>query len=121
MVCAKKVGGNGRRNGVERLDSQSGVISKLINKAEKRQKTAENFLIYAVMQSTICKLKMDDMLYQVSCTEPKDFDKRSLVRSRRSHSVEKRVENYCAQDDPLHLDSFFDKLRTDHDRSCEIV
>lgn len=100
MVCA-------RENNVKKsvIGRNVGVLSKLICKAEKRKIAAENYHIYAVLQSTILKLKMESKCIiqqrrsSTNCTRKIGFGTKNVGLPKRK---------VC--EDPLELDSFFRKL-----------
>ena len=92
------------------------VLRKLILKAEKRKTYAENFHIYAVLQSTISRLKSDSKLLKVTKV-PHNFKigkslKDGLNQSSISCAQNSFVKIHHDHDDkdPLNLDSFFEKL-----------
>jgi len=108
MGCTKalevNVGGQCAKN------REIGVITKLINKAERRKKTTESFYVYAVLQSTIGRLKLDDFMLKAKG--------KKLVRIENCSSA-KCVDDSSFQprDDPLHLDSFFKQVDKEIDQS----
>lgn len=90
------------------------IVRKLICKAQKRKKTAENFHIYALLQATIVRLQEDDHLTQMK-----------LVKSRCNRkSMDSLTNNFCRNNnsfeydgvvggdqDVLQLNSFFEQLK----------
>ena len=109
MVC---------RNDNQSFKSKAGharrkdVLSRLINRAERRKLKAETFHVYALLQSTVERLKMDVHLLDVKTY--------GLQRSSFNLCIENdgpalisetlRSENQDL-DDPLQLDLFFNKLK----------
>jgi hypothetical protein len=110
MGCAKQMGV--RKGGLCAKKPENGVISKLISKAERRKRTAETFHVYAVLQSTICRLKMDDVVLRCKGKQFDD-DLVKLSTSNPENSDDQCVGESSFQDDPLHLNSFFRRLSTD--------
>lgn len=91
-----------------------GVFSKLIIKAEKKKMSAQNYRMYALLQSTISRLRMDDDLYKLHvlvkrCKSTKNsFEK---VSTDGKVAVGNDVEDGDVPD-PLQLDTFFDRLKS---------
>jgi hypothetical protein len=96
------------------------VLRKLILKAEKRKSYAENFHIYAVLQSTIRRLKLDTKSLKVirNCKFGNSEDKGMNQNSRSITCVQNSVINiYDIHDhdddkDPLNLNTFFEELNS---------
>lgn len=83
------------------------VFSALVRKAEKRKLSAENFHIYALLQSTIVRLKRETGFFetrkmQTKC-EKRDYSACSSNNGELSSGV--------ATTDILDLDEFFDILK----------
>ncbi|KAL4238736.1 hypothetical protein ACF0H5_003443 [Mactra antiquata] len=102
------------------------VLRHLISKAEKRKQVAENFHVYALLQSTIHRLKLDDHLVKMRnlTINNKRFKVNSSrlltsddVVTKRLSDVEISVSDNltfsdgCIDKDPLDLDIFFQKLK----------
>lgn len=120
------------RTGNETLSKKSEmsggqVLRKLISKAEKRKSLAQNVHIYALLQSTILRLKLDDKVLRLQSFSCKrtgnerwasssrvnlDSGKRFILSSS-SSCVESSVSDFCIDDeDPLQLNSFFEELKS---------
>ena len=99
------------------------VLKKLILKAEKRKLFAENFHIYAVLQSTITRLKLDNYYlsmrnvshkakYGNCVVEMMEQNRKQSSCVKNSGKLELSVTNSVQFDeDPLSLNSFFEELK----------
>jgi len=91
-----------------------GVFSKLIIKAEKKKMSAQNYRMYALLQSTISRLRMDDDLYKLHklikrCKSTTNGIEK--VSTDGKVAVGDDVED-CDVPDPLQLGTFFDRLKS---------
>lgn len=92
------------------------VLKNLITKAEKRKAHAQNFRIYALLQSTIFRLQRDKRTFegQRMCRIRSGVDEtdRHVFRTGidRCCPVSDFVL-FCDGQDPLNLNEFFEKLK----------
>lgn len=86
----------------------SGVFSQLIRKAEKRKMSAENFHIYALLQSTIMRLRHDDSLYTMKSLK---LDSSNQVQTNKAMECSDNAACSGQLDHDLGLDEFFLKLK----------
>lgn len=85
-----------------------GVFSQLIRKAEKRKMSAENFHIYALLQSTIMRLRHDDSLYTMKSLK---LDSSKQVETNKAMECSDNSACSGQLDHDLGLDEFFLKLK----------
>jgi len=117
MGCFRE---NKRKEHLSQTGELKGVVSKMIRKAKERKSTAENYHIYALLQSTIHRLEMDN--YVLSCK--RSVNSCSPVRRRIETCISKNCE-ISSQDkeveDLLNLDSFFSRLKSGSDGSENVL
>ena len=94
------------------------VLSKLINRAERRKSKAETFLVYALLQSTVERLRVDVHLLDSSTRRLNRSSVNQRIKDRvvtNSTLIPGRPDGDIEQDanerDPLQLDLFFNKLK----------
>lgn len=93
------------------------MLTKLILRAEKRKAKAENFLVYALLQSTVERLKWDSHLLENKrlkslkgdCISKEDGTNSFgfICSDTLCHPKEITFE----EGDPLNLDDFFSRLK----------
>lgn len=112
----KLISTNGTEKEIRKTDINGRkVLKNLISKAEKRKAQAENFRVYALLQSTIFRLKRD----KSSFGGPRMCRVRSGVTTDR-HVFQMGIDECCQVSDfvlrgdgqdPLNLNEFFEKLK----------
>lgn len=112
MVCCNR----------SNYDGNKTVLSKLIVRVQRRKSKAENFLVYALLQSTVERLKTDSCLLdkrksKFLLKESPVFgdDQMSNCKLRACSVSEQNLYNSnSSQDDvdPLNLDDFFSRLKS---------
>ena len=86
------------------------VLCKLITKAEKRKLSAENYHVYALLQSTIEMLQMNDKLIQSS--NKRSRQRNPICKNRNNVECENRSDGKQSYEDVLQMDNFFSKLNS---------
>lgn len=109
MVCCNR----------SNYDGNKTVLSKLIVRVQRRKSKAENFLVYALLQSTVERLKTDSCLLdkrnKFLLKESPDFGDDQMSKLRACSVSEQNFYNSnSSQDDvdPLNLDDFFSRLKS---------
>lgn len=100
---------------LSRTSELQGVFSKLIRKAEKKKKTAQNYHVYALLQSTICKLRCDDVHYKSSKQRKSDFSKTTIPSTENIDQLDGEIS------DPMELDDFFVRLKSVCSRKDNVI
>ena len=80
------------------------VFSKLIRKAERKKMSAENYRVYAMLQSTIDRLKQDNIVFNTKYIHRKEDN------SQNNSSLEGGC-GLATSDILVDLDDFFNKLK----------
>ena len=89
------------------------VLNKLITKAENRKMAAENYHVYALLQSTIFRLQFDDHI--LSCltnSKCRSVNKQINENKKYVHNNVSHQKDVKLKEDILKLDSFFSQLDT---------
>ena len=116
MVCSN----SSRKR--DNYDGSKNVLSKLIVRVQRRKSKAENFLVYALLQSTVerlktdsCKLDTKKSLFLLKENESREFEDEQMSKLNACSVSEKNNSylNTCQDDvDPLNLDDFFSRLKS---------
>ena len=101
-------------------DGSKTVLSKLIIRVEKRKSMAENFLVYALLQSTVERLKTDSCMLdkrksKVLFKERRNFGDEQISKLNSCSVSEQKCSNQNSSqnsEDPLKLDEFFSRLKS---------
>lgn len=114
MVCC-----NSSRNTHNHVGSKD-ILSKLINRAEKRKSKAESFHIYALLQSTVERLRSDSRLldhrkHKLKVCKIVNFNRSEDNSVKKDYFSEESPSENDQQNvmdgDPLKLDAFFSRLK----------